>query len=251
MTGLLQRLGARATGTGWAVRSDARLPFGADRLGDGDPLPAEAAMPASTQAPAPARRTFAPAVPPHAAAAPEPSQRTAPQDPTLLRALDTRAPTQTAPRMSAAPVEPDALVSPQPGQPAQSATPHDPPTGPSAHSTAAARTHAEHRLREPPPLRRSPADAVPTPLRPATRPDRANSAAASPAPYGRPQRATGMANAWPSGAPAPAEAPTEVHIHIGRIDVTALPATPAPRTARPTRTEPMSLDSYLKTRREA
>ena len=42
MSGLLMRLGAQATGSGWAVRSDVRLPFGT--LGPGPALaPAAAA----------------------------------------------------------------------------------------------------------------------------------------------------------------------------------------------------------------
>jgi hypothetical protein len=44
----------------------------------------------------------------------------------------------------------------------------------------------------------------------------------------------------------------EIHIHIGRIEVTAVqePAAPAPRR-KPKGREPMSLDDYLAKRRQA
>jgi len=38
---------------------------------------------------------------------------------------------------------------------------------------------------------------------------------------------------------------TEVHVHIGRIEVTAVPESSPTRPARRPRREPMSLDDYL------
>ncbi len=39
--------------------------------------------------------------------------------------------------------------------------------------------------------------------------------------------------------------PTEVHVHIGRVEVTAVPESSPTRPARRPRREPMSLDDYL------
>jgi hypothetical protein len=52
--------------------------------------------------------------------------------------------------------------------------------------------------------------------------------------------------ATPQGSTAaPGEDNTEVHIHIGRIDVTAVHETPAARRRAPGAPAPMSLDGYL------
>jgi hypothetical protein len=48
-----------------------------------------------------------------------------------------------------------------------------------------------------------------------------------------------------SSTAAPGEDNTEVHIHIGRIDVTAVHETPAARRRAPGAPAPMSLDGYL------
>jgi len=49
------------------------------------------------------------------------------------------------------------------------------------------------------------------------------------------------------GRSASASAP-EIHIHIGRVELTALQATPAKSTARSVGKKPMSLDDYLRQR---
>jgi hypothetical protein len=52
-------------------------------------------------------------------------------------------------------------------------------------------------------------------------------------------------------APAlPRAEPAEVHIHIGRLEVTALPEPQAPRRPARERTQPLSLDAYLAQRKE-
>jgi hypothetical protein len=43
----------------------------------------------------------------------------------------------------------------------------------------------------------------------------------------------------------PVAAPGEVHVHIGRIEVTALAPAAAPKAKRPAARQPMSLDDYL------
>ncbi|MCW5627551.1 MAG: hypothetical protein KIT47_01705 [Rhodoferax sp.] len=51
--------------------------------------------------------------------------------------------------------------------------------------------------------------------------------------------------------PAAAEEATEVHVHIGRIEVTALQPAPAPRKPARSGRAPLSLDDYLSRRRGA
>jgi hypothetical protein len=55
---------------------------------------------------------------------------------------------------------------------------------------------------------------------------------------------------FPSAVPAAVEA-TEVHVHIGRIEVTALHEPPAPRRSAPSRAAPVSLQAYLATKGKA
>jgi hypothetical protein len=57
--------------------------------------------------------------------------------------------------------------------------------------------------------------------------------------------ATRQLGAWPQAAAKPAEEATEVHIHIGRIDVTAVHEAPPPRRKPAATPAPMSLDTYL------
>lgn len=58
------------------------------------------------------------------------------------------------------------------------------------------------------------------------------------APTGRQTTATSTSRAARDSAP-------EVHIHIGRIELTAVPAPATPRRERPAERKPMSLDEYL------
>jgi hypothetical protein len=263
MTGLLHRLGARATGTGWTVHSDARLPFHAGLLADGAPPPAESALPASigTQAdvntPAATRRAAVHAAP-HAATPFDAATRSDPPAPAPLRPVSARALSPSASRASGTEAAPAATAAPRPGQPASMAAtstmalPSMAPEMPRHAGAQRAQDGTSHpaAMREPAPLRPPlAAGSMPSSSRPASTPAHAGAPRNGAAASIRPLRATVSTSAWPAVAPVPAHAPTEVHIHIGRIDVTALPATPAPRSAKPARTEPMSLDSYLKTRR--
>ena len=50
---------------------------------------------------------------------------------------------------------------------------------------------------------------------------------------------------WASTAQPAAREDTEIHIHIGRIDVTAVHEAPKPRPRARERTQPVSLDAYL------
>jgi len=238
MSGLLQRLAARATGTAWTVRSDARLPFATASTGapaHGDGLPAWPPSPenaASPQAPAdpmaPPRRhaaapgAQAPGLPPQAAATPP-----HPEPPPLLQ-----------PPIAA-----------RPGLVHGAARP-----APFAETPLIASTHADP-LGAPPHVEQ----ATPSPHRAAT-PREAFSLQADPAPLLPPRAASPTrpaANmpstpaAVPRPAPAAADTSTEVHIHIGRIEVTALPTPAPPRRPARERTQPMSLDAYLARRKES
>jgi hypothetical protein len=61
-----------------------------------------------------------------------------------------------------------------------------------------------------------------------------------------------MPSLRPSASPVQATAePTEVHVHIGRIEVTAVHEPPAPHRPAPPRAAPMSLQAYLATKGRA
>lgn len=83
---------------------------------------------------------------------------------------------------------------------------------------------------EPSPAPLLPAD---TPASPARTAERRPTATAAPAARAKVPAADGAA------------APAEVHIHIGRIEVTAMPEAPAPKRARKAGSAPLSLDDYL------
>lgn len=237
MTGLLHRLAARATNEGWTVRSDARLPFGAHALGqalDTAPPLVEAAGPA-TRAPvqagpetaaaataAPPQAVLPPARTPEAAVRPG-LQRT--QDaaavPKPLMPLAREAAAQHAPRGAA-------TLVPPPDAPAGSATPA------MASLRTAERPQPSQSLREPP--------ALLLPPRPSTAGHAASQAQAVQGPAAFTARAVPQAGA--SGE-------TEVHIHIGRIEVTALQEAPRPKARARERAPAMSLDAYLATRSKA
>lgn len=236
MTGLLQRLGARATGQAWAVRADTRLPFGAERMAPlpeaVDAAPAEAAAQphgapqqrragigtASASAPFVAEampRALLPAA--HTTQQADPSQT--PVTSAATARLQQRPHTPAAPPRSTAHA-PD--TQPQPvGEPASART--EAPT-PAASAAPAAPD-------------------APTPLLPTS----ASTALRQPhAPHA----------AWPSAIGAPhgqvaAPQDTEVHIHIGRIDVTALHEAPRAKAKPRERAQPMSLDAYLAKRKGA
>ncbi|MBT2304796.1 hypothetical protein J7E70_30725 [Variovorax paradoxus] len=227
MTGLLHRLAQRATGNAWTVRSDVRLPFGADGLDrpqdDTAPPLMEAAVP----------ETHAPARP----RPPEPAS------------LVTAAPEQAVPPLVQSPA-----VAAQPGRaqritrqsaamrtPVATTTPAQPPGAAAVPATAMpamASLHTPARPQSTPPPRRE----EPAPLLP-PQPSTAGHAA--------PLAQTVRGPAAFALRPAPqaaASQETEVHIHIGRIDVTALHEAPRPKARPRERTQPVSLDAYLAAR---
>jgi hypothetical protein len=227
MTGLLHRLAQRATGNAWTVRSDVRLPFGADGLDrphdDTAPPLMEAAVPKT-----------------HASARPRPPEPAS---------LVTAAPEQAMPPLVQSPA-----VAAQPGraQPVEAeaaatrtsvatTTPAQPPgtaAVPAAAMPTMASLHTPARPQSTPPPRRE----EPAPLLP-PQPSTAGHAA--------PLAQTVRGPAAFALRPAPqaaASQETEVHIHIGRIDVTALQEAPRPKARPRERTQPVSLDAYLAAR---
>ncbi|WP_287964487.1 hypothetical protein [Diaphorobacter sp.] len=244
MNGLLQRLAARATGSAWTVRSDARLPFaGAPGI-----VQAQAVEPSEpAAAPRPAQASAGPAaiaqqaVPPAA----EPAHGASPP------AARTR-------QMAAA--QDSATTAPRPEQkPAAAIHAEADPAGPPglddmAHTTetVAAPTAARH---IPPAHAQGPAaHADPAPLLPAGKAPEAaptphvRAAAAHP---GTPRAPHALPPPWtPSPTQAAPAEPAEVHVHIGRIEVTAIAQPQPPRRAARERAQPLSLDAYLARRKE-
>ncbi len=265
MTGLLHRLAARANGTAWAVRSDARLPFGADHLppeggaaqdsqnpkapGEairGMEAPLDAALPPHQRAKAatPATAATSTAVPPPSALphGPPPAQDTQPASPPVLTG-----PGQAKPASAAALAAGRALQQPHaPGAtdaasvPAQSAT--------STRSAPQAPTvrHSDWNAARENTVQPGPAPhwgAEPAPLLP---PVDAN---ASPSGMDTPRQLAAL-RAMGAAQQSQSSQDTEVHIHIGRIDVTAVHEKPQPkaRARERERTQPVSLDAYLAAR---
>ena len=241
MNGLLQRLAARATGSAWALRSDARLPFAGNAAGMAEASPqapdAPTAPPPSTQTDAGqrpvARHTQAPA--PMAAEAP-------------LRAdVHSHQPTTTPSQPLRPPPMPISAKGGSMGGPDADDMP--PVIGPDTASATTAKTPAPGPLAAPDPAPllplqrgRGPAgtSAAATASQGKLQPE-ATDAPGALAPLPRPQ---------PFTAPLKRAEPAEVHIHIGRIEVTAAAEPPAPRRQTRERTPPLSLDTYLARRKE-
>lgn len=255
MSGLLQRLGARATGTAWAVHSDARLPFGAARLADRQVPPDADPAPQAGTARLPRAHAVDPVVAPPVATR-TPAHHA--QDIAPTRADPQAVPQAPAPPAARVPLVPDGLLSPQhvpaPAQPPRAAdAPAPAPTALRPVTTAmAAPERAPGFAAMPAPVLAAPstqptaaalaAPGTPAPLLPARPRNDAQPHHARTAPnhlFG-PQRASPT---------APQE--TEVHIHIGRIDVTALHEAPRPKARPRERAQPMSLDAYLAQRGSA
>jgi hypothetical protein len=76
----------------------------------------------------------------------------------------------------------------------------------------------------------------------------ANTDEPAPANVARPPAAVGRAPRLIQSERNAASEPNEVQIHIGRIEVTAVPQAPAPAPVAPPRRSGMSLDDYLKQR---
>ena len=262
MTGLLHRLAARANGTAWTVRSDARLPFGADHLlpeggaaqdvqGVKNPAAAATATagmeaPMETAPPALQRtKTRSPAVPATAAAVPP--RPSLPQHP--VQTLDPQ------------PATPPVLLASVPAQAAPAnalavgSAAEAKETARAAPAQAAATTHSALQT---PAVRHSDWNTVsdnavqpnadphwqrndPAPLLPPVRAD------ASPSGMGTPQQLSAL-RAMGAAQQNPSSQDTEVHIHIGRIDVTAVHEKPQPKPRTRERTQPVSLDAYLAAR---
>ena len=242
MSGLLQRLAARATGSAWALRSDARLPF-ASAPGMVEVLDTEPPQPATSHRPIQA----------------EPSQ------PTLSRPANLPPPEPT----------PAAMLPLAPAR--QWAGAEDAPTAPGSAQSPLAAVHSEVAAQPTAPDDR-PHGAVATGHRPITE-RTASPLAQGPAPHADPapllptamergaathrQTAAGIAQhgmpraphaqqplRQPLATPATAAEPTEVHVHIGRIEVTAITQPQPQKRAAREHSQPLSLDAYLARRKE-
>jgi hypothetical protein len=217
MTGLLHRLAQRATGNAWTVRSDVRLPFGADGL---DRPPDDTAPPLMEAA-----------VPePHAPARPRPPEPaslvTAAPEQAMPPFVQSSAVAARAGRVS--PVEAEAAATRRPVAATTPTQPHGAP-GTAAVPAAAMPTMASlHTLARP--------QSTPPPRR------------EEPAPLLPPQPRGPAAFAFRPAPQAAASQETEVHIHIGRIDVTALHEAPPPKARPRERAQPVSLDAFLAAR---
>lgn len=244
MSGLLQRLAARATGSAWALRSDARLPFSGSP-GVPEMHGVEPREPAVSHRPAQAVQARATVTPQLMVPLPEPTPATTPP---LARA-----------QQMAATEDPAAADTPRLARAQPALTRAQATAQPLAHGgrPPGSVSTAPHPATEqmPPPFTRGPtADADPEPLLPtanervvAKAPQTA-AATAQPgtprAPHALPPRLQALAT------PAPASEPTEVHVHIGRIEVTAITQPQAPKRAARERSQPLSLDAYLARRKE-
>lgn len=245
MSGLLRRLARHAQSASRpTIHAMARLPY----------MPAPALLPvddADVRAPTMAP-TAAPAMSPPPAsaepapAAPAPQSMPTPQPATVRNpihraAIDDRgAEARLASPVSQADRLPPALMP---------AAPTDRPADPATSPVVPDAEHATERAgaAAPTPLYGHP-QATPQPQPPpATRPAIHDARALPDAllpPSPPPARATTAAVGAHPPAPA-ADTPTEVHVHIGRIEVTAVHAPAAPRPAARSGRAPMSLDEYL------
>lgn len=230
MSGLLRRLAAQAGGQRGAIlHAPARLPFqpAPERLDCGEArLPAAlpgAALPALMELPASPAITPTAAVPParpHAAAAQRPGE--APPAPAVQaeESSPVQQPRLPEPLLAEQPLNLFIHVPNSPGVPVQETA--APPT--ESHP-AVSRHEAPTRADATPPSPTTPRlPPLLAPMAPATAP--------------QPRVAP------PQAEPVPRQ-PDEVHIHIGRIEVTAIQETaPARREARKG-PPPLSLDDYL------
>lgn len=242
MSGLLQRLAARATGSAWTLHSDARLPFAGGTLAmaeTADMAPAAPPDPANSPATVVARRT-------------EPPASDAPREPAPIAAHTPHRPAMPGHAATAAiqPAHETRVTARAADEPVEHSIQND-----TVHAAQSAPTDAAWVSTAPPRAVHPTVHADPPPLLPnhrsdgsaAARPATAHATAASVTP--RPPHALPTLRQPASAAARPVE-PTEVHVHIGRIEVTAVQA---PQTAqRPVRerTQPLSLDAYLAKRKE-
>jgi hypothetical protein len=252
--GLLHRLAARAAGTTVAVRSDARLPFGGTTLDRGAAAETEAVVEQPSTADVRAHDSnAAPTLAQERADwqsdAPTPKidlSRQRPQvpqgDASPLVALDTRIDVQAVSRAAVLPVGwrvdsslPPRLVEGSPADARQIAASHVEGMSETTRRAPNQRTHEPLRSADVPRFISEPSLLIPTAVShraPATR-------VTSPI-------STRQATAPNSIAhTAESEEATEVHIHIGRIDVTAVHEPALPGRQQAATRSPMSLDAYL------
>lgn len=230
MRGLLHRLAQRATGNAWTVRSDVRFPFGADGLDrppdDTAPPPMEAAG-SKTRAPARPRSAEPASL---VTAAPEQAVPSLVQSPAVAAQAGRAHPVEAEAAATRTPVATTTPAQP-PGAPGTAAVPATAmPTIASLHTPARPQS-------TPPPRREEPAPLLPS--QPST--------AGHVAPLAQTVRGPAAFALRPAPQTA-ASQETEVHIHIGRIDVTALHEAPRPKAGPRERTQPVSLDAYLTAR---
>lgn len=244
MSGLLHRLGARAIGHAWSVRSDAALPFAGGRWAESAVEAAERPSTGVTLSPPVARRPDATAPEQAPASAAPRSTETAPSP---RMASSPRWPQPLAPTPA-----PDAAVRPDP-VPARSTlvgpvprfetpppeSPHSGPTRDGAMGAAPALQVASRSATEP---------KLPAPL---MRGPEADAAALTTPPPWRTAAAQSLEATQAMAARTPPAAESEVHIHIGRIEVTALQEAPRPKAKPREPAQPMSLETYLQQRRKA
>lgn len=236
MSGFLRRLAGRALGTGIPIHSVAGLPF-AEPLRAAEPDVVSPTAPlvgrgvAGPGQPTVAERSLSPR---HAAE----SLEVVPRAPTMgpvdltVRAetpLSALPPPEYAPLRSpqppiAAEVPPLTASPPPVGEPqARAFVPLVPRAAPSR--TLLRRSPGQRTGAQPPPAARS-----------ATSTRRREGAARTAEPT-----VPGVEVQRPVAEPDA----TEIHVHIGRIEVTAVPPTPAPKRAAPGTLRPMSLSAYL------
>lgn len=246
MTGLLQRLAARATGSAWALRSDARLPFAA-MPGLAEAPGAETLAPPAPQDPVQtgkaARAMPQPVVPTTATVMPSPPPLPARAWP---MAVETPSPavSQDRPGPAAAPT--------------RNPFPEMPPLrdrAPPDRSTAAAVVHsqtAQAPMAQGVVLRDGPAPLLPAnPVRRtgAARPSQGPAPLAGTPPRAphafAPLRQSALAQSGPAQS-----GPAEVHVHIGRVEVMAITQPPPARRAAREAAQPLSLNAYLARRKE-
>lgn len=253
MNGLLSRLAASAAGSAVVVRSDARLPYGGAgsdwaEAESSEAAPADALAPRSQRVSTAVSREATPQVPqvpPIRLADPdvgmkhtiEPRQRVGPAP--LLPGKTARTFDGTESRDPAPPLSADVAANPVPD-----ADRADLPAAPIEQSTlmpSLARPAVAEATPSPFTARNDPAR-----LLPQTRRSSLPSSDTTAPPHAFP------VNFAPPQAVAQTMAgdDTEVHVHIGRIDVTAVhePAPPARRRAAAATRAPMSLDTYLAAR---
>jgi hypothetical protein len=276
MNGLLHRLAARATGTAVSLRSNTRLPYGGAALGWADTPVSEFAAGRDALRPVeqaslggagqPSGVDTAMLLPRTArTAAGAPSDELSPDLPLWVAHNPTAESEPAIAQLAEQPLlvrtevvsvrDPGPAIPPLPEQPLPAR--NEVPSVRDGASSAATRSkppagHRERQRVESTPfeghadaasrLARAPTDAAPL-MPPAAGRSTLDPTLASPfrsAIGTAPPRAP-----WPQVAGRVADEATEVHIHIGRIDVTAVHEAPPPRRKQASTQAPMSLDAYL------